>query len=56
MAIPTMSTYNFKVHALCSSDLYLAFYNDTSQEIGKGTLYLYFYPSLVLSKSIVSKS
>ena len=53
MAIPMMSTYNFKVQALGASDLYLAYYNDKSDEPGKGTLYLHFYPSLVLSKSVV---
>jgi len=53
MAIPLLSTYNFKATALGASDMYLAYYNDKSEEPGKGTLHLYFYPSLVLCKSIV---
>ena len=53
MALPTISTYNFKALSLGCSDLYLAIYNDKSEEPGKGTLYLHEYPSMVLFKSLV---
>jgi hypothetical protein len=48
-----MTNYNFKTEALGASENYLAFYEDKSEEPNKGTLYLYYYPSLILCKSIV---
>jgi hypothetical protein len=56
MAIPLMSNYNFKAGVLAASDNYLLYFEDRSEEPGKGTLYIYYYPSLILCNSVVIKS
>lgn len=53
MAFPEMSTYNLKALCIGASEKYLAYYSDKSEDPGKGSLNLHFYPSLILHKSIV---
>lgn len=48
-----MFTYNFKALVLGTSDTYLVYWNDKSEDPGKGSLYLHFYPSFTLHKCLV---